>query len=147
MEGNVSNLHALLLYLFKKFLRPMESRSRCRGRAFLFRIDGIVPGLILKLLCDIGRKRHLSELIQNFFKNSLKVEFNNTIPVFLALGNGRRQQILRKQNLRTASQFFPRTNNTLPALIRASRKKQNFHMGSCFLLHAMKTSRNNLRIV
>ena len=96
MEGDISNLHALLLYLFKQFLRPMESRSRCRGRTFFLRIDGIVPGLIRKLLCDIRRKRHLSELIQNFFKNSLKMEFNNTIPVFLALGNGRRQQILRK---------------------------------------------------
>ena len=96
MEGDISNLHALLLYLFKQFLRPMESRSRCRGRTFLLRIDGIVPGLIRELLCDIRRKRHLSELIQNFFKNSLKMEFNNTIPIFLALGNGRRQQILRK---------------------------------------------------
>ena len=85
MERYIGNFYALLLHLLKKLLRPMESCSRCRRRAFFLCIDGIVSCLIAKLFCDIRRKRHFSKLIQDFLKYAFKMKLYNPVAVFLTL--------------------------------------------------------------
>ena len=66
--------------LIQKLLRKVEARRRCRSAAGLEGLDGLVSVLILKLMRDIGRERHFSQLVQDLFEDPLIFEFDKAVP-------------------------------------------------------------------
>jgi len=63
MKCNSRNIHTFCLNLFQKFRCKMQSCRRCCCRTCVSCIYRLVTVLILQLVCDIWRQRHLAKLV------------------------------------------------------------------------------------
>ena len=87
MQRDTGNFNTLLLYPFQQFFCKMKTRCRCRCRTFMLCINGLVTVLILQTVCDIRWKRHLTQFIEYFFKNTVISELYHTIAFFYNIHN------------------------------------------------------------
>ena len=57
----------------------MKPCRRCSRRSLIFRIYSLITVFILQFVSDIRRQRHLSQLIQNFLKDTFIMELDQTV--------------------------------------------------------------------
>ena len=82
MQGHFSNVHALGADGIHQLRREMKTGRRGCSTAKLLGIDGLVLALILQLLCDVGRQRHLAKFIQFFIKGlGVIIECNKLVAI------------------------------------------------------------------
>ena len=67
----MSDLNAFCLDLLQQLFCEMKAGCRSSCRTIVFCIYSLVTGLVLKLMCDIRRKRHLAQLVQERCLNRL----------------------------------------------------------------------------
>ena len=73
----MGNIYPLGFHLLQKLFGEMQSCCRgCCGTLVLC-INGLVTVLVLQLVGDVRRKRHLSKLIQNLLKDSFIMELDH----------------------------------------------------------------------
>ena len=82
MKRHMGDVYSHILDLLQQFFRKVKSRSRSRSASFVFCIDGLVALFILQFMGNIRRQRHLTQLIQYFFKNPLIGKLNETVSLF-----------------------------------------------------------------
>ena len=51
--------------LVQQFVGEVQSRGRCSGRTQLVGIDGLVTLVVLELCSDVGRQRHIADLLEH----------------------------------------------------------------------------------
>ena len=117
MKCYFRDLHAHLFYLFKQFLGKMQSCCRSCRRTIILCINGLVTILILQLMCNIWWKRHLSELVQNFFEDSLIMELDQTITILYNINNLSSQNSIAKYDLGSRLCLLARLNKRLPDIV------------------------------
>src|SRR5688500_11471033 len=66
VQGHSHKLDTIRTEIAYQFLGKMQSRGGGRSRAFSSRIYGLVAFLVAEGLMDIGRQRHLAQLVQQW---------------------------------------------------------------------------------
>lgn len=87
MKRYMRNLHTFCFDFFQKLRCKMQSCRRSSRRSGMLCIHGLVTILVLQLVGDVRRKRHLSKLIQNLFKNSFVFKMDQTVSFLYNLQN------------------------------------------------------------
>ena len=87
MKCYMCDLHSFCLDFFQKLRCKMKSCRRSSRRSGMFCIHGLVTVLVLQLMGNIRRKRHLSKLVQNLFKDSFVFEMDQTVSFLYDLQN------------------------------------------------------------
>ena len=94
-------------------------------------MDGV---FIFQLMRNIWRQRHLSQLIQNLFKNSVIMELNQTISLFHNIDDFTRQKSITKNDLRARFCLLSRLDKCLPDIVFHPLQQNKGWTGAVFLL-------------
>ena len=78
MERHIADVHALGLDLLQQLRSEVQSRRGGRRAAQHLRVHRLIPLLILKLLLDVGRQGHFTQMLQNLQENSLVIKAHQT---------------------------------------------------------------------
>ena len=110
MQSDIGKPYPFFFDLFQQFLCKMQPCCRRRRRPFVFGVYGLIPVLILQLMSDVRRQRHLSQLVQHFLKNPVKLELHETVSFVHNVRNLTDKFPLSKRNsrprLRLPSRFY-----------------------------------------
>ncbi len=131
MKGYFRNGNAFLPDFFQQLWRKMQPGRGGRCRTVIFCIYRLIPVLVLKLMGNIGRQRHLSQPIQNRFKNSLISKLNQPVALFCNFQHFSRQNPAAKKNFSARPCLFSRFYQSFPNIILSSFQQQDFHFSFC----------------
>ena len=88
MKCDVRDLDAHFLNLCQQLFREMQSRRRCGARPFVLGVDRLIAAFFLQTVCDVWRQRHLAELVENLFENTLVGELNQPVSFLYHINDG-----------------------------------------------------------
>ena len=125
----------------------MKSGRRRRCRTIVFRINRLIAILILQLMGNIGWKRHLSQLIQDFFKDTIIGEFDHPVSILYNIYYFSYKKPVTEADLRTRFCFLARFHQCFPHIICISFQKKHFDLRISSDLVSDKPCRNNLCII
>ena len=117
VKCHLRNIHTLFLYRGKQLFGKMQTGGRCRCRTIILRIDSLITVFILKLVRDIRWKRHLSQLIQNLFKNPIIMELYQPVPLLDHIDHFPHQKSVSKYNPCSGLCLFPGLHQSLPDIV------------------------------
>ena len=117
MQGYFCDIDSHILYFLQQFFRKMKPCCRGSGRSVILCIYGLIAVFIFQLMRNIWRQRHLSQLIQNLFKNSVIMELNQTVSFFYYIHDFCRQKPVSEHKFCARFCFFPRFYECLPDII------------------------------
>src|SRR5699024_499909 len=146
MQCNRSNTDALCFNFFKKRFSKMKSGSRRCRRSAVFRIYRLVSLLVIKGLFDVGRKRHLTELIKNLFQHSVIDQFNMTDAFVENIRTDRLEQSFAKHDFSPLFHAFCRLDQHFIAILDRLQH-EHLYLGAGFRLHAVQSGGKDPRIV
>jgi hypothetical protein len=66
MERDTSYLHSHILDFLKELGREVTTCCRCRGRAQIFGVDGLIELRVCEMFCDIRRQWDFSIFLKHF---------------------------------------------------------------------------------
>ena len=147
MQGDVGDLHALLLHGLEQLLGPVETGGRGRRRAVVLCIDGIVACLFLQLMMDVRWDRHLAEAVEHLLPDTLELETDDAVAIIDRVDDLALQQALAELDARTVPELLSRLDEALPVGRAQAAKKQYLDMCASTRLLAMQACRDDLRIV
>ena len=107
----------------------------------------IVSVFIFQLMSDIRRKRHLAQLVQNFFKNSVILKPDQPVSFIHHINNLSFQESVAKTDPCPRFRLSSRLNKSFPHIILFPFQKQNFDLCSCFFLCSDQAGRNHFRVI
>ena len=120
--------------------------SSCAAQ--LLGIDGLVLALILQLLCDVGRQRHLAKFIQLFIKRfGIIIECNVLVAVLHGLVHHGGQTAVAKAHLCAGLHPLAGLCQTLPLVALHLPQQQQLAHGTGRLLDAHDAGGQHLGIV
>ena len=125
----------------------MQSRRRCRRGTVILCIHRLVAVLVLQLVCDVRRQRHLSELIQNLLKNSFVMELDQAVALLHNVNDLAGQKSLAEIDSGSDLAFFSRFDQGLPDIVFFSLEQKNLDLCLSAFLHAIQSGRNYFCIV
>ena len=146
MQKNINNINPFFRYARKQLIGKVQPGSRSSSRSVFFCVNRLITGFIIQSFRNVRRERHLARSIENFFKNSVVIQPDNSVPVFTHFCNGCRKFIAdfeRQPNFCTSSGF----HKAFPMFFIDSAKQQKLHFSACFGTCAVKPCRNNPRCV
>ena len=148
MQGNLSDADPLLLQLLHQFRGEMQTCGGCRCTAQFLGVYGLVLTLILQLLGNIRRKRHLAELVQLLVKGlGVILEGNQLVAVLFGLLNRGNQGAVAKQDAHAGFETLTGARQALPNVVAfLPQQKQLTHCAGVLLL-ADQTGGQHLGIV
>ena len=120
MQCHTCDIHAFLLNRFQKLRCKMQSCCRRCCRAVMLRINSLITVLILQLMCDVRRKRHLAKLVKDLFKNPFISKPYQTISLLYNIYNFSDQKSVTEADLRSDFCLFPRFYKCLPGVVAFS---------------------------
>ena len=147
MQGDVGNVHSFFLDRFQKLRGEMEP---CRGsccRAFMLRVDGLVAVLVLQLMGNIGRQRHLSQLIQDLLKDSLIGKLDQAVSFLHHVDDLPFQQPAAKGNPGAHSGFLSWFYQCFPDVVFPPFQEEYLDLCLGSLLDAEQPCRDHLCII
>ena len=147
MQRYIGKPYALLFYLFQQLSRKMKTCCRCRSRTIILRINRLIAVLILQLVCDIRRQRHLSKLIQHLFKDPVIVKLHQTVSFFHDLKNLCLQKTVPKDNSCPRLHFLTRLYQSFPDVIFMSFQKKHLYRCPGIFLYTKQSCRKHLGII
>ncbi len=83
MQRNELNFYAHIFYFLKQLFCKVQASRRRSSRTDFPRIDSLIAFLIFKFFLNIGRQRHLTNLVKDSKEISTIVKVNNPIAVIL----------------------------------------------------------------
>ena len=119
------DVHALCPDALHQLRREVQARRGCGGAALLLRVHRLVALPIRKLLVNVGRQRHLAQLVQRGLHRALAGEVHDAPAVLLHLRDGRHQPSAAEEHLRTRAQLLARAHDGLPPLGRKLLEQQD----------------------
>ena len=108
------------LDLRQQVLCEVESRRGGRCRSFMLCVNGLIAGLVLKLVSDIRRKRHLAQPVENLLENPLVGKLYQPVSFLYNIYHRTRQQPVAEGNHRADLRLFSRLHQRLPDVILPS---------------------------
>ena len=88
MEGDFDDMDTFLLDLVEEFWGEMKAGGGGGSGAEFVGVDGLIVGLVLELLMDVGRERHGAEAVENFEEDTVISKVNMSEAVGEGLGDG-----------------------------------------------------------
>ena len=82
MQCDISKLYTHFFDPGKQFFRKMQSCCRRSSTSLVLGIYGLISVFVLQLMCDVWRQRHFTELIEDFFKNTIIFKPDQTVSFF-----------------------------------------------------------------
>ena len=108
------------LDLRQQVLCEVESRRGGRCRSLMLCVNGLIAGLVLKLVSDIRRKRHLAQPVENLLEDPLVGKLYQPVSFLYNIHHRTRQQPVAKGNHRADLRLFSRLHQRLPDVILPS---------------------------
>ena len=147
MKRHFRYLYTLFFYRPEKLFRKMKTcRRRCR-RTGMPGIDSLISVFILKLMGNVRRKRHLSQSVQYFLKNSIIIKPDQTVSFLGNLQYFPGKYAPSKADTRTGFRLFSRPYQCFPYIIFSAFKQQQLDPCPGSFLFSDKPRRNYFRIV
>ena len=143
----MSHFHAHILNFLQQFRCKMQPCRRCRRRAFMFCINGLISVFILQFMGDIRRQGHFPQFVQNVFKYTFIFEFNDAIAAFDDLQHFRHQFAAAKGDFIPRTSFFTGTHQHFPCIHISSHQKKDLHSCACAHAFAIQSGRKYLCII
>ena len=114
VQRELRDADALVLNLFQQLLCEMKPGCRRSRRSIELCIHGIVVGAILERVGDVGRERHLPELVQNLLEDAIIAEPDIAVAVLDNIHNLAGQKTLSERYFRPDLALFPGADQRLP---------------------------------
>ena len=147
MESDICKLYSLFFDLLKKLRSKMKSRGRRSCRSVIFCIYGIISGRICKLVCNIRRKRHLSESVQYFLEDTVKIKPDNPVSAFNNIKHfGLKNPVTEVKSL-AGSAAFSGSYQSFPVGSRKPLKQKHLYMSACPFPYSEKSCGDNLCVI
>lgn len=147
VQCDLGDLHAHIPDLIKKFRCKVKAGGRGGGRAVVPGIDGLVAVFVPELVRDVGRQRHLPELIQNLLEDAFIAELDQTVPVLHDLQNLAGQEPVAEREDRAGTALFSRLHKGLPDVVLSALEKQDLDLPLGAFAHAEKTGGDHAGVV
>ena len=128
MQGYMGDLYTGILYLLQKLFCKVQSCGRSGCASLVFRVYRLVAVLVLQLVCDVRRQRHLSELIQNLLKNPFVMELDQAVALLHNVNDLAGQKSLTKIDSGSDLAFFSRFDQGLPDIVFLSLEQKNLDL-------------------
>ena len=125
MERHIADVHALGLDLLQQLRSEVQSRRGGRRAAQHLGVHRLIPLLILKLLLDVGRQGHFSQMLQNLQENSLVIKAHQTVAVRQDLGDLRGQFAIAEGELGPLPHVPSGAHQALPGLLSPVDQQQH----------------------
>ncbi len=116
MQGNLRYADAFISDLFQEFFCKMQTGGRGSCASVIACIDCLIAFCVLQFLFDIGRQRHLAELIEDFFKDTVKGETDNSVSLLDNIDHFTGKKPVPKDDLCTGLSLFPGLYQSFPAV-------------------------------
>ena len=113
----------------------------------MLRIDGLIPVLVLELMGNVRRQGHLAQLIQNFLKNTVVGEFDQTVALIHYVQHFSHEKTVAEGNLRARLCLFARFHQRLPHISFSAFQQKNLDLGLGTLFGPVQAGGNNLGVV
>ena len=110
-------------------------------------IHRLIPVLILQLVSDIRRQRHLPQLVQNFLENAFVGKLNQPVSLLHHIHDRPLQKTVTKGNHRPRLRLLPRFHQRFPDIMLLSLEQQYLDLRFRILLHTKQPGRNHLRVI
>ena len=114
VQRELRDADALVLDLFQQLICEMKPGCRRSRRSIELCIHGIVIGAILERVGDVGRERHLPELVQNLLEDAIIAEADIAVAVLDNIHNLAGQKTLSERYFRPDLALFSRADQRLP---------------------------------
>ena len=147
VQRHIADADALGSDPLQKLRREVQTRRGSRRRAVDLGVDSLVALLVLQLLLDVGRQRHLAEPLEHLKENSLVVEAYQAVAVRQDLGDLRRQLAVAEAHPRTLAQVLARTHKALPHLIALVLQKQHLAGSAAGQTASQQSRRQNAGVI
>ena len=132
MQGDIADIDTFCPDLLQQLRREMQACRRRSCAAFIFCINRLIAVLILQVMGDIRRQRHLAKAVKHFLENTLIMELHQPVSVLHDLENRCGQTSVAERHLRAGLQLFAGPHQRLPDIARAALEKENFDRGTLF---------------
>ena len=106
VKGDIGDPHALLTYALHKLVGEVQSRGGSGGGAELMAVDRLIPLLVAELLGDVGRQRHLTDLVESGEEVLVAVEVDHAVAVVPDLGDCRAENAVSEGEGSSLTRFF-----------------------------------------
>ena len=148
MERHLGDVDALGADGIHQLWREVEASRGSGSAAQLLGIDGLILALVVQLLGDIGRQRHLAELVQLLVEGlGVVVEGDELIAVFQRLVHDGRQAAVAKADLGTGLHPLAGLCKALPLVALHLTQEQQLTDRAGGLLNAHDTGRQDFGVV
>ena len=125
----------------------MKSRCRSSGAALIFRVDCLIPVSVTEFVCNIRRKRHLAESVQDFFEDSLVLKLHQSVPLIENVEDHSLQAPVAESYPGSRFQFLSRPYKCLPPVGTKSFQQQDLGVCSRVFLCAQEPCGDHFSIV
>ena len=82
MQSYIGYLYPFFFNLLEQFFCKMQTSRRGSRRAFVLCVYCLITVFVLQFVGYIRRQRHLSQFIQDLFKNPLVVKLDQAVAIF-----------------------------------------------------------------
>ena len=147
VQRDERDLHALCADLLEQRRREMQAGRRRGGGALLFRVHRLVALLVRELFLDIGRQRHLPDLIELCEKIAGTVKAEHPVAVRLDLHDLAGHRAARKGENSAGLCALAGACERFPHIVPAVFKQQELHVRARILLDAVNARRQHAGIV
>ena len=146
MKRDVGGVNALVSELSEHVLREMQTRGGSGGGAGLAAVDSVVAVLVLELLGDVGRERHLTYAVEDIKEISLEREADKAVSLVhnVEYLSGKP---LREIDDRAGFQALSGVHQGLPFGEAQTLEQQELNVGAGAALDTVYTRRENLAVV
>ena len=141
MECHMGNLYAHFFNFLQQFRCKMKSCCGRCCRTIMFCIYSLIAFFIFQFMCNVRRQRHFAQFIQNIFKNTFVIEFNDTVAAFNGFQHFRCQSAVTKGNFITRTSLFTGTYQYFPCVNAFPHQKEHFNMRASAYTFSMKSGR------
>ena len=135
VERDMNDVNAHFFDLLQEFLREMQARCRCRGASVVLSVDRLIAVPVLQLVGDVGRKRHLSQLIQDLLEDPVVAELDKAVSFLRLSDDGPLQEPAAEAHHSAGAALLSRLHQGLPNVVLLPREKQHLDLraGALFL--------------
>ena len=146
MKRDVGGVNALVSELSEHVLREVQTRGGSGGGAGLAAVDSVVAVLVLELLGDVGRERHLTYAVEDIKEIPLEREADKAVSLVhdVEYLSGKP---LREIDDRAGFQTLSGVYQGLPFGEAQTLEQQELNVGAGAALDAVYTRRENLAVV
>ena len=147
MQQHRHDLHALGAHALQQLGRKVQAGRRRGGAAVYLGIDRLIAGLVLQLLVDVRRQRHLAQAVEHILKHALILKAHGAPAVLSHRQHLGPQLALAEHEARAGLGLFAGLEDDLPVGEVQPAQQQELNRPAGTLLHAVQACRDDAGLV